>query len=788
MKLKPHLLIPIIIAAIVVVVIAVLVAAVTSGSHSASHANAAPLHYTERLSAALASQDILSFNNSQYIVPYALVGYTATNSDVITLAGTVYKEPPPRKIYFLNISDQCFDCGNTTAIEDYTIKDLISYNVITSQANVSFISIPNIGSIAGNSILVMLNGLVPEGMVSQTNSTGATPIQLLLNRGTSVIYAGQDFSHLLLPGSIVVPTTTSLPQYLSTFPIPANAIGAGSTFYFSVPSFGFVNGSRSGPTSYINALNGSIVAFSNTPTSWPSSSDAGSDIAKAIQQLFWLPQYASGSRYVYPLTPANSTGEVGLLLNSLQLRYSGANLSAIDRGYGRIVVTANLSLQQPAGAIQYIYFRPFAVPNGTVSAQPELTPNESIPLTFTVYTKSKNPISLEPHINLYTLNMTQVASVPLPFTSASGNFTFLKYLNFYVGPGVYIASLRSFSNQEYGASYINVTPIDLSLLLANYSTGSFLFQLTSAGQQLDDIAYKMNLNGQYQSNGTVYNGTIKYTLPSGTPEINGNANFTLSMLSQQFYYYGKNTPTPITVNSEYIEIAIVGAIILMMVLLIKAPNKDEFYIDVPNLPEEKKIPVKLNARDVISVFDKLNMYYHWRYMPLSRAEIKAAIANNIRINSMPVSLTYNNIEQMLNELAFKGMLVSADSLYAPIEWVQQSGHDIEYLATFKKLRLFLVTHAYVFTDIDASGTADVVATLHGERKYVVIYSKTSKFTKLPTFADAKTYIVFLNSYKLEEFKRGLFSSMTKEAEELKMYISVGSVRLVDADDPNDLIG
>ena len=77
------------------------------------------------------------------------------------------------------------------------------------------------------------------------------------------------------------------------------------------------------------------------------------------------------------------------------------------------------------------------------------------------------------------------------------------------------------------------------------------------------------------------------------------------------------------------------------------------------------------------------------------------------------------------------MIVGADDLYAPKAWIEQSGHDIEYLVTFKKLRLYLVTHAYLFTDMDTSSVADIVATLHNERKYIIIHSKAMKFSNIP---------------------------------------------------------
>jgi len=142
---------------------------------------------------------------------------------------------------------------------------------------------------------------------------------------------------------------------------------------------------------------------------------------------------------------------------------------------------------------------------------------------------------------------------------------------------------------------------------------------------------------------------------------------------------------------------------------------------------------------------------------------------------------------MLDQLAVKKYLVSADELYAPVQWIDASKHDIEYLATFKKLRLFLVTHSFVFSDVDASSEADIVATLRNQRKYIVIYSKTSKFQNVPVFAGSTTYLAFINSSRLEDFKNALYISTTAQSEQLKMYISANYVKLVDANDPSELL-
>ena len=87
----------------------------------------------------------------------------------------------------------------------------------------------------------------------------------------------------------------------------------------------------------------------------------------------------------------------------------------------------------------------------------------------------------------------------------------------------------------------------------------------------------------------------------------------------------------------YIEFAVAIIVVVLLNLVLKPPNRDEYYIDVPEFPPSKKDQVKVQASDIVSVFDKVNYYYHWKYMPLTAEEVRSGIGNNIRINSMPDS-------------------------------------------------------------------------------------------------------------------------------------------------------
>jgi hypothetical protein len=71
---------------------------------------------------------------------------------------------------------------------------------------------------------------------------------------------------------------------------------------------------------------------------------------------------------------------------------------------------------------------------------------------------------------------------------------------------------------------------------------------------------------------------------------------------------------------------------------------------------------------------------------------------------------------------------------------------------------------------------------------MVIYSQTSRFKNIPIYPGSRTYLVFLNSDAMEEFKARLYSTSSENAEKLKMYISADYIRLVDADSIEKYIG
>ncbi|MCL4383134.1 MAG: hypothetical protein M1168_01165 [Candidatus Marsarchaeota archaeon] len=752
--------------------------------------------------------------------PYSIISYKSYNLSNLTINESIFKNAIPSKIYIWNTSGENFQGLNTNQVLVLLKKYLKIYNITD---NISIISYANISQIQNNSILLVLTGLMPIQMFQQVNNSNFTTISFLLNKGTSIIYTGANLSRVVQsPFSTPLPSQ-NIPSFLEWIP---NTTIYNSSFYFSKKTFKFFNGTDYGPITYINYLNGSVVAFSNYPDSWNSVNQFSYDLAKSIAELFWMPKYATGYRSVNLSNFSYSSGTLGLVLNSSNVNYTYENHSLIvnnfNSGFPRITISNsnnfsfninflnstkyyyfyknNISYNATINLSNYSKFfyiqnKPNFSLNGSVIVPNLAIPSIPILANISEFVTCQNlNLTIEPSIYFYTINFTQIGSpIFLGFhypckKSFNNKFTFYYYPTFNLPSGTYFAVVRNSNFSVVGSGMFNIPKININLSSENFKTNQFILTITANNKILSGIPFKLNLNNFGNESGTIVNGSIIYQLPQGIVlTYSQNLNFTLYMLNHKYIKFVPGQVTPFVVNQKIIILGIAGIFSILMMVLVKAPNKDEFYIDVPSIPIQKKIPVELDTNEFISIFNKLNLYYHWRFMPLSKDEIKTGVFNNIRFNGMPVTITYDNLEKLLIMLSHNNILTDIDNLYLPNSWIDQVQHDAEYLATFKKLRLYFVSHTFMFTDLDLSNSGDITATFHDQKINIIIYSKSTKFKNIPIYENSKTYLAFLNNDKLEEFKLKLYNSNLDEARELELYISLNKILLINADSPEIII-
>ncbi|HVA83236.1 MAG TPA: hypothetical protein VNF06_03670 [Candidatus Aquilonibacter sp.] len=729
----------------------------------------------------VSASGISTYNNGQAVAPYVVTKYSSSNATYLYIALNLYARNPLPNIYYLNTTNYCYQCYSDSALFANVSAALRKFGLITKTSSLSYINPNQLGAVPRNSIVIVPSGLLPVYMLPNSVFTlnGSAGILSLLNQSDTIFYVGTNFSRSSGPGGVIFSNSNLTVSMLNgaglvTLPF-LNKNASKVPSYFNQPTFSFGAGAYYGYVSFVNTFNGSVVAFSNTQKAgWRNTSTLAFDIAKTISTRVWIASRASGSYAIG--NPASAT--IGIEGVNTTIVYNKSTVGkVVNSSYGLVTAIIYNSTNYIERDI------PLRVPfisNGTLSIQSYLGQTQSIPIGVAINVNSIKPELVVPHIDLYTRNLTFVTGIPIPFFNTTSNINIIKYYTFQLPSGTYIAVLKNFYNKYYSSAIFNVTNVTLTPISLNFKNGTFSFLVKSNNVAITNTSYSIDINGAYKVTGNVTSGLITYTLPKGTVIGYGTETFNLVMFGTRYGYTTTNIQQVLNIPTIYIEFVIVGLAILILNLIVKPPNRDEYYIDVPEFHEAKKFNVKISKTEILGVFDKVNFAYHWKYMPLTLEELKGGIGGNIRYNNIPVAITIQNAAMIMNKLALDGEIVTSGGYYAPKRWTTDSGYDIEYLSIFRRIRDYSVGHAILFTDIGSSEAADIVLSKGGAQTHVLIYSSISGVKKIEVNAEFKTYIVFADEEKLLSYTDKIYKSYGSEAEMLKIGISYGYIRLVEA--------
>ena len=168
-----------------------------------------------RVTTYLNYQGLVNYRYGNYEYPLVSLNYSTYNAVLVYANASIYKYPIPAHLYILNFSDECIPalCGNATAAADALMAGIRSYGMTDLLKNTSYVNVANLDQIGNDSILVILNGLIPIELEAGNFSL----LQSLLDRHTSIIYVGQNFSSMVISGpSPTQQPTSGLPQSLYT--------------------------------------------------------------------------------------------------------------------------------------------------------------------------------------------------------------------------------------------------------------------------------------------------------------------------------------------------------------------------------------------------------------------------------------------------------------------------------------------------------------------------------------------------------------------------------------------
>jgi hypothetical protein len=792
-----------VIAIIVIAIISIILIENAVSSAISSYHPSLPPH---AINSSLSMQNAFfgNYANSTAFAAYAKLNYHVTNASYAGFTLRVFKTDPIPKIYLVDTDNYCINCFLGSTMQQYLQNYLSQFGLLLNQSSFNYIQLNNISSVPPNSIIIVPSGLIPLSFLpiqnSSLNGYNACPLNYnysiinMLNKGDTIFYVGDNFSNTVSCGQQIIQTPQSIINQLSSIGLgtrPANAtdiITAKNQTYltFNSPTFLFTSGYVGPSSTYVNVLNGSVVALTNYPSKgWNNASTLSRDIAALINLHSWNGELASGSTGYMRIKNNSSSGQIGLVTNTTQASLQSLTNISLSSTY----VLGTSYFYNSAGQLKEnnILFGLNGLENGYVSITSPVpqTASEYISAGATNITNAYDSF----HIYIYNLSYNNPVQY-LFIGQMKPNVTFIKPISFSLLGGYYIASLIDSNNHTYARAIFRIYNTNITAVRPfSFSNRTFTFSLHSGDYPLTGIPYSISINGQYVQNGTVNNSIIQYSLPGGSVLSYGNETFTIKVLGNTETIIEPYSNTIFNIPAYYIEFAIAAVVIVVLNKILIPPNIDRYYINVQEFGHTDRAKVKEPPETILKVFDQVNYYYHWRYMPLTAEEVKAGISGNVRYGNMPIAVTLQNTYTVLNKMSRKGLIVEAADYYAPKSWEETSKHDIEYLVIFRKLRDYSVSNAMLFTDIDAYDNVDMMITNKGVQNYVYIYSKLSENPKLkniPLGKSHRTFIVFLNEEDRYDFVDRLNISYGEESEILRMSIDSLDIRLIGTDDLTQL--
>ena len=725
------------------------------------------------------SQGVLSYNYSNYLVEYARVHYIQSNAVVANLSLTLYSTPPVQRIYLVNAESYCVQCFLGQTLLGALNASLAKYGLIQNGSSLNYVDINQLSTVPPGSTVIIASGLIPNILLTNitytercSKSSNATMVSML-SQGDTVVYVGRNFSRSVSCSGQIAQDSLQETGFLSTLSNSTIPNFTRGTLHLANPTFFLIPGNNFGSASGTSVLNGSLVVLSNYPyAGWNNSAPLlASDIAEVLASRFWLNVLSQGNATL-PLSPHGNTT---LFTLKTMIPYSPGVSREVNASY------ALLSLKLYNGNNSQYYELPLRYTlrqNGLVSFPPVVPQTSQTQFSAQVFNESGSVVIGQ--VPVYDSNFS-LAQNPIPIGQIGPTALYKPWV-FSIPSGYYIAELRDQHDTQYASALFLVSNATISPVDLDYKNGSFLFYVSSDGSPISGVSYTIDVNGAYNSTGILQDGSIKYTLPKSTVLSYGTGFFYLSILGSNYavpYNYQYNGPT---VPPLYIAFGVAALFIIILNRILVPINVEEYFIDVPDVKPPKHERATETPESIVSVFQSVNTLYHWTHMPLTPEEVKSGIAGNIKYGNARMTVTLRNTNAILNTLVRKGVLAMSKNYYAPAKWLEESGHDIEYLVMYRRLRDYCIANAMLITEPDGSDKADVVITRKGAQDYVKIYSSSVRIKDMEIGQRVKTFLLFLDEDKMLSFMEVLYKSYGPNAEILKMAINYGNVKLVHSDD------
>ncbi len=736
------------------------------------------------------SYGVLTYNSSTQLVAYVNAYYSRSGASTGYTKLALYKSNPILPVYLVNVQGYCVQCFLPTTLLNDLNRTMAQEGVLFNSTTLNYIDINKISAVPRGAIVIIPSGLMPNILLPNVTYTEGcqrysnTTVLSLLSEGDTVIYVGRNLSRSvsctqqIVQNSNATVSALGIPIINSTY---YNS-SAPNPLYFKSPTFFVSPGQSFGTATSGYILNGTFISLSNYPqVGWNgNATQLAYDLATIIESRYWIPKLMSGSKTLY-FNSTSGGGEYTLFTLNSTLPYSPKASSAINSSYGLLTLmlyNQNTSQEFESG------FRYVMHQNGDISMPSVVGQSQQVQISAQVFNSTHNNAAIV-YVPVYYSNLSAAPQPPVRVGQA-GTSALYSYASFQLRSGYYIARLDGQQGNTYSSALFQVANAAITPLQMNFANSTFVFTASSNGAPISGTPYTASVNGAYNRSGVIEAGELTYSLPKGAALGHSSGTFYINVLGDRYAIPYNNKSSGPTIPPIYIEFAIAAVFVIILNRILVPTNVEQYFVDVPDIKPAQHETAKETTATILGVFDRVNTLYRWQYMPLTAEEVRAGISNNIKYGNTRISITLRNTYAVLNILMKKGLVVYAGDYYAPKSWTEQSGHGIDYLAVYRRLRDYCIANAMMFAEMGSSEKYDLVITSKGSQSFIKIYSSQSKVKDVEVGSKSRTFLVFLDEESRMDFLDRLYGSYGRNAELLKLAIGYGNLKLIDTSDLDEL--
>ena len=716
-------------------------------------------------------------------IAYLRMRHTLKGIKNFTITLSTYEDKLPEEIFVLSgFRDQADGYGD--------FIDELTRNLSSRNVRIKSISIEELGTISNNSLVLIPSGRPPQQIL---NKNATSNIFVLADRGVVLVYMGQPFNRMLTDNDLVVSTPQNISKDLPIVFAESGAVESKEDFNLYQPLYTVSSASPIfsesfqiyGSVSVLKASSGGAILFlpQTLDGGWVDSSRnrdprlAARDIARIIYETPWSKTIGQSRNYTQIL--ANDSE---ILADYFTNTFEKSDFKSIKMNfiaYGENSTPEEFKIFQVARKVKGDLF---------IDGGYTVVPNE-----ISLQSTRMNAILRGENADQKFLSLTIASkgkeigdSFPIGRGPISVQSEFPIDIPLHLDSGEYIATIFDEDGKSYASTYLKIVFLD-PVKIGQPKRAVYLFSLQRDGQpyKIRDIQVSVDKGklGVYSFKDTdsisvdVSNFTDGENLPTGTH----NFDFKVGSITKSVPWV-----IPVPQGGIFTDPFFIGTIFFALVIVgigIYFSRKEEvmFQLDIPDFPPVTKTKIALNTDTVLSLFEKINQDYKWKYTPLTTYEIKNGF-RNIFYKGQPIYITDYNVEFMLDQLVAKGNVKEELGYYGLYSWEAKSKKSIGYLSLFRKIRDICVNNATPFTSMGESENCDTTITSVGQDMFIHICDEKGDVAKMisDTLKSVKkgiSIVLFEDESKKANFEQYLSSSSTGMLT-LKLEVDSGSVLLL----------